>query len=307
MIRNRMFATAWVVLALAVIPAAGHRVNVDTLNVRSGPGGSYAPVGTLSKGTIVNTVGTSGSWTKIDGPKTGWVYSAYLTGETHVRYVNATSGANVRTGPGTGYALVKTLAYGIRVNLVSAVNGWARIDSPVAGYVSTSALGTGAPGGTSSDYGASNGNPYGLSSSSIGFLQLPGSGTGFSSYMSSYRQWGLPRMINGIISLGRRWKTRNLTSARIGVGDISLAYGGYFYPHSSHQNGWDADFALFRNDHVEGATTWYSSTYSRYLNQQFVYEARKMWSVYTILFNDPYVSGVQYYSGHDNHMHVSIY
>lgn len=71
-------------LVAFVAPWAGaHTVNVDNLNVRSGPGTTYSIVGTLKKGTEVATVSTSGSWTKINSPLTGWVYSTYLSDTPH--------------------------------------------------------------------------------------------------------------------------------------------------------------------------------------------------------------------------------
>ncbi len=75
------------VLAIALLSATagwGHTVNVSTVNVRSGPGTSYSIVGTLSQGTVVYVIGTSGSWSHINYPKSGWVYSAYLTDTPHV-------------------------------------------------------------------------------------------------------------------------------------------------------------------------------------------------------------------------------
>lgn len=52
-----------------------------SLNVRSGPGTSYARVGSLYNGTTVLVLSTSGSWSKIlySGTKTGWVSSQYLS------------------------------------------------------------------------------------------------------------------------------------------------------------------------------------------------------------------------------------
>ncbi len=55
-------------------------VNVDLLNVRSGPGTSYTTVGQLSFGTKVSCVATSGQWFKITTASlTGYVYSPYVT------------------------------------------------------------------------------------------------------------------------------------------------------------------------------------------------------------------------------------
>lgn len=132
-------------------PASGHTVNADTLNVRSGPGTNYAIVGTLAKGTVVNTVSTSGSWTQINSPKTGWVASQYLTNTPHTtsytRYVNASS-LNVRSGPGTGYSIVGTLSNGTAVTVTGTSGDWSKISSPKAGWVLTAYLSSTPPAST---------------------------------------------------------------------------------------------------------------------------------------------------------------
>ena len=83
---NRWMPTAgafWI-LALFAAPAPAYTVNVDVLNIRSGPGYGYSVIGTLTRGTVVNVIGTSGSWSKINSPKSGWVCSTYLANTTNL-------------------------------------------------------------------------------------------------------------------------------------------------------------------------------------------------------------------------------
>ena len=80
-------------------------VTAGTLNVRSGPGTGYAVIGTLSKGTKVNVVSTSGSWSKINSPKTGWVASQYLA------KITTTTSSSVITNLNMTYYR-QTLGYG---------------------------------------------------------------------------------------------------------------------------------------------------------------------------------------------------
>ncbi len=82
MIGRRSVLAAAALLGAWTAADAAYTVNVDVLNVRSGPGYGYRIIGTLKKGTVVTVVGTSGSWSKISSPKTGWVYSSYLTKTT---------------------------------------------------------------------------------------------------------------------------------------------------------------------------------------------------------------------------------
>lgn len=53
----------------------------SSLNVRRGPGTSYAVTGSLYNGNAVLVLSTSGSWSRIlySGAKTGWVSSQYLS------------------------------------------------------------------------------------------------------------------------------------------------------------------------------------------------------------------------------------
>ena len=98
------------VSVLAFLPdaSASHVVIAGTLNVRSGPGTSYSIIGTLSKGTQVNVVSTSGSWSKINSPKTGWVASQYLT---KITTTTTTTSSSVITNLNMTYYR-QTLGYG---------------------------------------------------------------------------------------------------------------------------------------------------------------------------------------------------
>lgn len=62
--------------------AATVATNSGNLNVRSGPGTSYAVVGSLGKGETVIVLSTSGGWSRIlyHGTKTGYASAQYLAG-----------------------------------------------------------------------------------------------------------------------------------------------------------------------------------------------------------------------------------
>lgn len=71
---------------IATVSSTAATVKVSSsLNVRRGPGTSYAVTGSLYNGKAVLVLSTSGSWSRIlySGTKTGWVSSQYLsTGNT---------------------------------------------------------------------------------------------------------------------------------------------------------------------------------------------------------------------------------
>ncbi|MEW9080693.1 SH3 domain-containing protein, partial [Terrisporobacter glycolicus] len=132
------------------------------LNVRKGPSTSYAKIATLTNGTKVKVITTSGDWSKISsGSITGYVSNQYLSSkapssgntsdndsnETSItKYVDASVGLNVRKGAGTNYSVITTLSHGTKVTVKSTSNGWSKITSgSVTGYVSSSYLSSSKP------------------------------------------------------------------------------------------------------------------------------------------------------------------
>ncbi|WP_434798496.1 SH3 domain-containing protein [Terrisporobacter vanillatitrophus] len=132
------------------------------LNVRKGPSTSYAKIATLTNGTKVNVITTSGDWSKItSGSITGYVSNQYLSSklqssgstsdndsnETSItKYVDASVGLNVRKGAGTNYSVITTLSHGTKVTVKSTSNGWSKITSgSITGYVSSSYLSSSKP------------------------------------------------------------------------------------------------------------------------------------------------------------------
>ncbi|MBI3273054.1 MAG: penicillin-insensitive murein endopeptidase [Planctomycetes bacterium] len=104
----RLAAAALLVAGLGIASVQGHTVTASGLNVRSGPGLNFHVITTLAHGTHVNTTGQSGSWTKIDSPVNGWVYSAYLSsgsggGGGGGGSSGGTSGAGFINLPASGY------------------------------------------------------------------------------------------------------------------------------------------------------------------------------------------------------------
>ena len=143
------------------------------LNVRSGAGTTYFKLGTLEYKEKVTVLSTSNGWAKINyNGQTGYVSSSYLqttvpggtTSEnnnssttTTVKYVNATSGLNVRSGAGTSYSKIGSLDYKEKVTVLSTSNGWAKINyKGQAGYVSSSYLQSTVPSGSTSNSGSNN-------------------------------------------------------------------------------------------------------------------------------------------------------
>ena len=111
-----------------------------SLNLRSGPGTSYASKGTLKNGTAVKVVETEDNWAKItvkSSGKTGWVMLKYISDdapvsptptEYKVRSVTADS-LNIRKGAGTEYGKVGILHKGDAIKVLGSSGNWYHIQT----------------------------------------------------------------------------------------------------------------------------------------------------------------------------------
>jgi hypothetical protein len=138
-------------------------------------------------------------------------------------------------------------------------------------------------------------------------VQLSVSGQGYYSYSANRtKQFGLAETIQAIEAIARSWFNNHRSGPLIGVGNISFRGGGSMPPHSSHQRGLDVDFRLLRRDGARVGVRYQDPAYSRSRTQQLVNTIRvnSVLQVELILFNDPSVTGVQPWQGHDDHLHV---
>lgn len=140
-------------------------------------------------------------------------------------------------------------------------------------------------------------------------IQLPALGQGYYSY-SPYRwkQFGLAKTIQAIEAIASAWFSNHRSGPVIGIGNISLKGGGVMLPHSSHQRGIDVDFRLLRTDGARVGVRYQDRAYSRSRTQALIntIRANRVLPVERILFNDPHVTGVEPWQGHDDHLHVKF-
>ena len=133
------------------------------VNVRSGPGTSYAKLGELRKGDAVTLVGATGNWSIIKwGTGTAYVSTGYLSNSgstgggssTTGTTMAATTTVNVRSGPGTKYSILGYLVKGETVQKTGTSGNWTKVVyKNQTAYVSSTYLSTytgGSTGGGSS-------------------------------------------------------------------------------------------------------------------------------------------------------------
>ncbi|WP_332238790.1 SH3 domain-containing protein [Sporolactobacillus sp. KGMB 08714] len=163
----------------------------DDLNVRTGASTSSTRLATLSKGTEVEVVGTSGSWLQIVYKGgTAYVSADYVqkagssgsSSTPKVLYTGTTTDAlNVRTGASTGSTILATLSKGTEVEVVGTSGSWLQIiykdgTAYVSGdYVqkqdgSSASTDPSAPGGTSQTTSSST---EGLITTDVNFRKGP--------------------------------------------------------------------------------------------------------------------------------------
>ena len=137
-------------------------VSTDSLNVRTGPGTSYAVIGKLNTGAKVEVISENNGWSKINYNNiTAYVSSGYLKmvststqtptpnptpdintedkteNYKEIKLVN-TDNLNVRKGPGTSYESIGKLNTGAKVEVISESNGWSKINyNKTTAYVAT--------------------------------------------------------------------------------------------------------------------------------------------------------------------------
>ena len=296
-------------LLLAAGTSFAHTVTqTGGANVRAGASQGTALVGEVSKGCIVSILNTTkDGWRRVEKPFNGWIRMGAIEATPHTMWVD--SEARIRETPDGDAKSVKLLKKNAEVETVYSTpnGGWVRVRRPAYGWILRGKLTYKKP--VAEITRAPDSNIYGLPRSSVGFLNLPGGGRGFYSATSSYRRWGKPRLVNGLIMMGRFWYDGypGPKGKRLRYSDISLANGGYFPPHVSHRVGEDVDNSMI-DDNGNGAPMyWWYGSYNRNYTIKYVQLQRKVWSVDLILFNDPNVPGVMRYSGHDNHLHSRIY
>lgn len=153
----------------AVIPGAPTAMVVTgNLNVRTGPGPSYAEITSVPYGTTLTLVGRNhdGTWVKVrlSNGTEGWVNAAYITTSvpvTSLPIVDGSTGTgtptavvvtgalNVRSGPGVQYGSVAVIYQGAQVTLIgrNTDGSWAkiRLNNGAEGWVNATLIQTNVP------------------------------------------------------------------------------------------------------------------------------------------------------------------
>lgn len=133
-------------------------VNGTGVRLRSGPGTSYAILGSYDTGAAMTVTGESGDWYKVScNGKSGYIYKTYLTlggstaassGSFTVTAISDTaataiSAVHMRSGPATSYTSQRVLSAGTSVTITGESGSWYRVAyNGSVGYVYKTYLST---------------------------------------------------------------------------------------------------------------------------------------------------------------------
>ena len=121
-----------------------YRVDTTSLNLRQGPGTSYATVGSLKKSEMVAGLAISpdGQWAQVRKANnvTGWASLKYMTQTTvpspnpdDIQLIVTTDTLNIRSGPGTDYSAEGKANRGERLAYIKATPDWSWVNVKTSG------------------------------------------------------------------------------------------------------------------------------------------------------------------------------
>ncbi|MEW5785980.1 MAG: N-acetylmuramoyl-L-alanine amidase [Bacillota bacterium] len=108
-------------------------VEVDRLNVRSGPGTGNQILSVVTRGTVLKTTQEKDDWAQVVLPagNSGWIAVQYTAPFLPERYATVNiSSLNVRSGPGTSHAVIDKVTLDIAVPILQEQNDWFKVLLP---------------------------------------------------------------------------------------------------------------------------------------------------------------------------------
>jgi len=122
----------FIILSITVAAAEMLSVNVDTVNLRSGPGTNYSVKWEYGKGFPLQVLEKKGDWVKVQDfeEDTGWIYTPLLSDNGHMivkMFKDKNKKINIRSGPGTSNRIVGKAYYGVVFETLEQRDGWAKV------------------------------------------------------------------------------------------------------------------------------------------------------------------------------------
>lgn len=144
---------------------------------------------------------------------------------------------------------------------------------------------------------------------SRGYFLLPQAPEGAGYYVygtpeNGAGQYAHPAMMTVLLFVEREWQSGD--DRKFGIGNISLAGGGVFDPHESHQDGLQVDVRPLRFDGSHVPVKYFQCGYDQAATMRLVGLFQAHPFVKKVYFNDLKIPGVTPLVNHDNHFHVEL-
>jgi len=122
-----LLATLIVILTATVVHARMVSVAGRKINMRSGPGATYAVLWQLGQGYPLQVIETKGKWLKVTDFEgdVGWVHNNLLGREPHL--IVKKERIDIRNGPGENYKITGKANYGVVFRTLTRKKGWVKI------------------------------------------------------------------------------------------------------------------------------------------------------------------------------------
>lgn len=135
-----------------------------------------------------------------------------------------------------------------------------------------------------------NANPDGTTTPLYGSLSegtlLPLSGEGFKRVNSPATSWGAGHMISLLQNASKEFVKNYDSQAVIHIGSIAQEHGGPFRPHSSHQNGLDADVLFVGTRNFDSVVDEHGIVTERF-------DRQKNWDFFKLLYSQKIKDGAK--------------
>jgi N-acetylmuramoyl-L-alanine amidase len=103
-------------------------INIDNVNIRSGPDTTYDVVGMLNQGIQIEILGSEENWYQIKtGQSNGWVRNDFINLQKEYQLQVTINGVNLRSGPGINYDIIGSANQGEILTLVDVKEDWYQV------------------------------------------------------------------------------------------------------------------------------------------------------------------------------------
>jgi len=137
MLKRVSLGFVFLLLSVAIAHAEMVSVARAKVNMRSGPGTSYAILWELGYGYPLKVIGKKGNWVKVSDFEgdSGWISRNLVSHKAH--FIVKKERVNIRSGPGKKYRIVGQANYGVVLRTLKRGKNWVKVkhENGLTGWV----------------------------------------------------------------------------------------------------------------------------------------------------------------------------